>query len=94
LENTIFDAIYYFLLIYCIAMSCVEWLLVHGTSDIVHFNGCIHVCYLWRWSYVLMYKCTHMSGGLHKVVNVGLTWRKVGEWQKHVPKFELNTYRG
>jgi hypothetical protein len=86
LANKIFEAIYYIPVICCVAMSCVKWLLVHDNDDIVCFDGCIHVCDLLWWFYVLMYKCMHMLGNcMHKVFNVRLTWSWAGEWQKHVP---------
>jgi hypothetical protein len=43
LANIMFDAIYYFPMIYYAVMSCVEWLLIHCNGDIVCFDGCIHV---------------------------------------------------
>jgi hypothetical protein len=61
-QTLYFGAIYYITVIYCIIMACVYCLLVHGNGDIVCFDGCIHVCYLLWWYYVLMYECTHMLG--------------------------------
>jgi hypothetical protein len=72
LANMMFDAIYYFLVIYCIVVSSFERLLVHGKGDIVH----LMVAYMFFIFYNgLMYWCMSASicWGLHKVVNVGLT---------------------
>jgi hypothetical protein len=61
LANMMCGTIYCFPMIYCIHVevwvvfcSCQLW----NTSLI----GCIQVCYLLWWYYVLIYECTHMLG--------------------------------
>jgi hypothetical protein len=54
LANTIFDAIYYFPMIYCVAMSSFEWLPFYGNGDIV----CLMVAYMFVIFYDdLMHRC-------------------------------------
>jgi hypothetical protein len=89
LSNTMFDAIYYFAVIYCVAMSYVDWLFVHCHGDIVCFDGCIHVGYLLWWSYVLMYECPRKLGDLYKIVTVGLTW-----WRNMSSELSQFSYKG
>jgi hypothetical protein len=48
LANMMFDAIYYFPMMYCVSMSSFELWLVHGNSEIICVVGCKHICCLPR----------------------------------------------